>query len=97
MKTIKWTQFLISLALLAFSGLSLAWMAGLFAVPVELQGDASQNLKDWSAPGFLGFPTAISILAAIVGIIMFLTCRSEPENKWEADDKDPADKHIDDK
>lgn len=84
MKTVKWKQLLISLALLSFSGFSLAWMAGVFAVPVELQADAPQNLKDWSAPGFLAFPTAISIITGIVGIIMLLTCRSKRAESVES-------------
>ena len=54
--------FMLSIPLPA---MTLIWSGGGFAMETE-----SQLVNNWSNPAFLPFPTAISILAFIVGLIV---------------------------
>jgi hypothetical protein len=54
--------FMLSIQLPA---MTLIWAGGDLAMETE-----SQLVNDWSNPAFLPFPTAISIIAFIVGLIV---------------------------
>jgi hypothetical protein len=65
-------EIIVGIVLLLFSILSILWMSGFFMVPSDFQSASNSSLQEWSAPGFLAFPFAISIIAGIAGAILIL-------------------------
>ncbi|QMI49804.1 hypothetical protein [Burkholderia sp. MBR-1] len=62
---------LAGLLLLAFSAGTWAWMLGLLANVAGMQmlpGVAGQ----WAAPGILGYPMIVSIIAALIGLLLLI-------------------------
>ena len=64
---IKKERLCLGIVFFVFFALLVAWMSGFFALPETV---SDSMLKQWSDPGFLSFPLAVSILALILSIIL---------------------------
>lgn len=69
MKINIWNR-MIGLLLLAFSAGVWAWMLGWLARPFPPGSlDDAPMLAAWLAPGLMAFPTLVSIIACLVGLL----------------------------
>ncbi|CAB3754144.1 hypothetical protein [Paraburkholderia humisilvae] len=63
-------SWLIGLLLLVFSAGIWAWMLGWLARPFPPGSlDGAPMVKAWMAPGVLGFPALVSIVAGLIGLL----------------------------
>lgn len=68
LKKIAWRSF--GLFLLIFCVGLWAWMLGWFARPLPPHTfDTAPMLKAWMAPGVMGFPAIVSVIAGVVGLL----------------------------